>query len=128
MRALAGALVGIVGLAIVVGSVWGILRPRQLVAFVGEVALRPYGLWVAVAIRIVLGACLITAAPVSRFPLVFQALGILSLIAAAAIVFMGQKGMKAIVVWFTGFTHAVVRGVLTVGVAFGGFLAAGVWS
>ena len=116
----------VLGVTICVFSVWGAYAPEKLIKLVAGVADHAWGLYFAVLLRLVLGLALILAAPDSRFPLVFQALGWLAIAAAVALAVMGQQGIRRLVAWFARFSAAIIRVWLLVGMAFGGFLVFGV--
>ena len=75
-----------------------------------------------------LGAALIVAAPVSKFPLVFEILVWIAIVAAVAVIFIGRERIAAIAVWFVRRSVWLIRLWLLVGMAFGGFLIYGITS
>lgn len=113
------------GALIVVASVWGMIWPQGLVRLVRRVASNTAGLGFAVGIRIVLGAALLTAAQVSRFPTTFTVLGWLAIVAAIGLLIMGRGRMAELVNWISRWSPTAIRAWLVVGLLFGAFLIFG---
>ena len=121
----AQAIVAFFGVLLVVISLAGIASPPMLLRTVGRVVDRRRGLVFAVVVRVVLGVALLLAAAVSRWPVLFQVLGWLSLAAAVAIPFIGRERLSSLVDWIQGFHPVVVRVWLVVGLLFGAVLVLG---
>ena len=115
------------GLIICFLCIWGLVVPSRLIGFVKDVANRPPGIYVAVAVRVVLGVALLVAAPSSMFPLLFSVLGGVTLAAAAGLVIVGRAGMRRLVSYFAGMPSGFVRVWLVLGFAFGALLVHGAW-
>ena len=115
-----------VGALVCVLSAWGIFSPARLIAMVGGAMARPWGIYVAVIVRLLLGAALILAAPASRFPTAFEVLGWIAIAAAVALLLIGRAPMRGLVAWFSRLPGAAVRAWLVIGFAFGLFLIYGV--
>lgn len=119
--------VAVVGVAIVAGAGWGLANPDKLTMAVKSIMDQRWGMSFAVAVRLVLGAALIIAAPASPFPIVFQVLGAIVLLAAVALVLMGRERVSGFINWlFERISAASIRLMLVFGIAFGGFLIYGV--
>jgi hypothetical protein len=116
----------VLGITVCAFSAWGIYAPGKLMKLVAGVAQHGWGIYAAVIVRLVLGLALIIAAPDSRFPLIFQALGWIAIVAAVALALMGRQGIRRLVAWFERFSPASIRLWLLSGTAFGGFLIYGV--
>lgn len=85
-----------------------------------------WGIWFAVVIRVALGIALIAYAPYSRFPVIFEIVGWISLIAAIVAVLLGRDRLRKFVVWWLErFTPWGIRLWLVIALAFGGFLIYG---
>ena len=112
--ALVGLLIGGVGL-------FGMAQPKRLVAWVVSVWSKDR-LWFAVAIRLALSALLIYAAPECRAPQAVRGLGVITVLAAVGLVFLGSERMSAFVHWWTERPAAIVRGWSAAGVLLGAFL------
>jgi hypothetical protein len=106
--------------------VWGILAPDKIMALVHGAMEKDWGFHVAVLARLLLGAALIIAAPESRFPVIFEILGWIAVLAAVAILLMGRERLRKFVAWFQKFSQLMIRVWLLFGIAFGAFLVYGV--
>lgn len=117
----------VIGVTIIVLAGWGIFAPEKLMTFVTSAMDKFWGIYVAVIVRLVMGSALIIVAPASPFPIVFQALGVIAIVAAVALALMGRERMRRFIAWFSErFSAPVIRLWLLFGVAFGGFLIYGV--
>jgi hypothetical protein len=76
----------------------------------------------AIVVRLVLGALLIYFAGVSRFPVVVEVIGLLSIIAAITFVVIGRNNFKKLMSWAMSFQKSYGRVGGFVAVCFGGFL------
>ena len=116
-----------IGVTIIVLAGWGIFAPEKLMTFVTSAMDKSWGIYVAVIVRLVMGSALIIVAPASPFPIVFQALGVIAIVAAIALALMGRERMRRLIAWFSErFSAPIIRLWLLFGVAFGGFLVYGV--
>jgi hypothetical protein len=109
---------GLLGVFIVLMGAWGVLAPARLTVLVNRFA-SPGGVWIAAAIRLVLGFALWFAAPVSRAPLLLQVLGVLAIVAAVVLPLMGPARFKAMIAWWVDLSPAAQRVWSLVAVAFG---------
>ncbi len=116
----------ILGITVCVLAAWGVYAPEKLVKLVASAMNQEWGIYLAVLVRLLLGLALIIAAPDSRFPLIFQALGWIVIVAAAVLAFMGRERIRRLVAWFERFSPPIIRMWSLFGVAFGGFLIFGV--
>jgi hypothetical protein len=115
------------GVTIIMLAGWGMFVPGNLVTLVTSVMDQQWGIYFAVIVRLVLGAALIIAAPASPFPIVFQALGWIAIVAAVALALLGRERVRKFVVgWFRRFAAPTIRLWLVFGMAFGGVLIYGV--
>ena len=110
------------GLIIGLASFYGMAFPKHLLNTVGQVASSRAGMLFSVGVRLVLGFLFTLAAPLTSFPNVFYVLGVITLAAAAALLFLGQARMTGLVEWFQGQPVGLTRVWLILGVVFGGFL------
>lgn len=110
------------GVIICLVSVWGFVAPERFWKMVDGVMEKDWAIHFAVILRLLLGAALILAAPLSRFPTVIEVLGWIAIVAAIAILFMGRSRLKKFIAWFQRMTDAMVRVWLVFGFAFGAFL------
>lgn len=117
----------VIGAAVTLLATWGLFVPAKLMAWVSAVMDSDWGIYVAVVVRLLLGVALIIAAPASPFPVVFQVLGGIAILAAVALALMGRGPVRKIIVWFSEqISAAMIRVWLLFGIAFGGFLIYGV--
>ena len=72
-------LILILGLLVCSMSIFGLAATDRLLGLVRGVMDRSWGMVSAIGVRLVMGAALIIAAPVSRFPLVFEVIGWIAL-------------------------------------------------
>ena len=115
----------IFGIIICALSVWGIYAPAKLIEMVKGLMAQDVGIPAAIVVRLVLGAALITAAAESRFPVVFQVLGSVAILAAIGLAIMGRARMRKFVAWLDRLATLFIRLWLLLGIAFGGFLIYG---
>ena len=72
-----------------------------------------------------LGAVLLTAAQVAKFPMTFTVIGWIAIFAAIGLLIMGQGRMRKFVDSVARWPEAMVRVWLAFGLAFGAFLVYG---
>ena len=116
----------VLGITVFGLSAWGMYSPDSLVKMVTLAMNKSYGMYVAVIVRLILGATLIIVAPVSRFPIVFNVLGWIAIIAAIGLILIGRENIGRIIAWFERFSTSIIRLWLQFGMAFAGFLVYGV--
>ncbi len=122
------SIVFLIGLLVSVLSVWGCFVPDRLIKLVMRVVDQDWGIYFAVVVRLLMGAALIVAAPVSKFPVVFEVLGWIAIVAAVALILIGRERMAAPIAWFVRRPTWLMRPWLLFGMAFGGFLIYGITS
>lgn len=110
-----GALILLAGLVILVNpeSIFGYLR-RNLD--------QPAVYILAIVVRVALGVLLISQSGPSKYPLVIEVLGWISIVAAFSLAVMGRRNFHRLLTWVLSFfkPYGRVGGVFAV--AFGGFL------
>jgi hypothetical protein len=117
----------LIGVTVMMITGWGVFAPEKLLMFVTSVMDKFWGVYVAVIVRLVLGTALIIAAPASRFPIIFQAMGAIAVAAAIVLAVMGRARIRRFITWWSKrFSVPLVRLWLLFGLAFGGFLVYGV--
>ncbi len=99
---------GLLGVFTLLMGVWGVLVPARLADFVIRFGSKS-GLWVAAGIRLVFGLALWFAAPASRAPLLLQVLGVLALVAAVVLPFLGVERFKRLIDWWTALSPNAMR-------------------
>ncbi len=122
------SIVFLIGVLVCVLSLWGCFVPDRLTKLVMRVVDRDWGIYFAVVVRLLMGAALIVAAPVSRFPLIFEILGWIAIVAAVALILIGRERLAALAAWFLRCPAWLIRLWLLFGMAFGGFLIYGITS
>ena len=115
------------GVTIFVGAGRGVSSPEKLMTLVTSTMDQRWGIYIAVISRLVLGAALIGVAPASSFPIVFQALGWIAIVAAVALAVAGRQRLRRFIAWWAErFSASIIRLWLLFGLAFGAFLVYGV--
>lgn len=109
---------GLLGVFTLLMGAWGVLVPARLSDFVARFGSKG-GLWFAAGIRLVFGLALWFAAPASRAPLLLQILGVLALVAAVILPFLGVERFKALIDWWTKLSPTAMRFNSLVAVIFG---------
>ena len=116
----------LLGGVICVLSAFGVFAPFKLTNWVrsawGKKATFPF----AVIVRLVMGPILIFAAPGSRFPIFFEVLGWLFMVAAIVILVSGRDRTGRLLDWFDQFPTMTIRLWCLLGVVFGAFLIYGI--
>ena len=125
MVAVCQAFIVLLGLVVCLLSAWGAIVPVRLIKLVGGVMDLPWGMYFAVIARLLLGLALITAASSSKFPVIFEVVGWLAIVAAAALPLVGRKRIVRLLRWFEQQTPAIIRSWLLFGLVFGAFLVFG---
>lgn len=116
------AIVGVLGVVIAGLGILGIVRPGDLVGFVSLAWKSPSGLYLAIAVRLVLGIALIGAASGSRYPDALRILGALSILTAVLVPILGSERVRAFVEWWVGRPCGLIRAWAAFAVVFGVFL------
>ncbi len=110
-----GALTLLAGIVIVINPevIFGFLRNNldKLVLHI-----------IAVAVRLVIGALLIYQSNISKFPLVIEVIGWLSIVAAIFIAVMGRRKFNRLMSWALSLSKPFGRVGGALAVAFGAFL------
>ena len=115
-------LVRLVGIALVVEGLIVLVAPGMVLA-AGRTLVNPAGLIVAAVIRVAIGGALLAASRASRFPRVFQILGIFLILAGLATPLLGVERARAIVEWFAAHGGGAIRIIGAVATAIGVFFA-----
>jgi hypothetical protein len=118
----AAILVAVIGVTVLLLSLWGLIVPSRLISMVRSVLTRRGGVLIAVGVRLLLGIAFLLAADFSRFPPTVRVLGVVTLVAAVGLAIVGHERMKRMVDWVARWPLWAVRGWLVVGAGFGAFL------
>ena len=104
-------------------SGFGLVAPAGLVNLVAGAWHRAWIFYLAVGMRVVLGAVLIGAASLSRYPLTFQVLGGISIVAALVLLQLGRYRIGRLLGWFQARPDSpLTRSACLLGLGFGVFL------
>lgn len=125
MENVALGLLVIFGVIVAALSAVGVLAPARLIAFVKGVWRHRSGMYLAVGVRVVIGILLIAAAPYARFPLAFEILGWIAIVAAGAVLIAGKERIDHLLKWGTSQSPNLLRAWCVGGIAFGVFLVLG---
>ncbi len=86
----------------------GAAAPARVVAF-ARFWQNPGALWLAALMRVVFGVALFLVAPQTRAPGVFQAFGMLVVVAGVAVPFVGRERIARLIDWWAALPEAVIR-------------------
>lgn len=115
------------GVTVIALAGWGLWVPEKLMTMVTSVMDEQWGIYIAVVVRLALGAALIVAAPVTPYPILFLAFGWIAIVAAVALALIGRERTRRFIVWWSRrFSAPIIRLWLLFGMAFAGFLIYGV--
>ena len=118
-------IIAIFGLLIAALSAWGLFSPKRMIDKMLTYWHKPSGIYLAIGFRVVLGVLFILAAPDTRWPIVYQVLGWLMLIAAVFIVIMGKERLTRFIMWWVEMPPVAVRTWLVIGFVAGLLIAYG---
>lgn len=121
INSLQAAIIGI-GAIISLICLTGVMLPAQLLHAVKAAWQYRAALFVAVMVRLGIGALLLLAAPHSRFPLAFEILGWLAVLAAVLIAVAGRARIGRLLDWWFRRSRTGIRLWSLAGLAFGCFL------
>ena len=114
-------IVPVLGVVIALIGVMGLANPRSLNKLVQRWQ-SPARFGFAVVIRVVLGVVFLAVAPDCRAPLVVRIVGVISIVAAIAILVLGRVRLDAFIEWWLRCPPALLRLWATVAIAFGALL------
>jgi hypothetical protein len=100
----------------------GVVAPRAVAAMFHG----PFGLAAAAALRIVLGAALVIAAPQSRAPAGFRVLGVLAFTTGCLMPLLGVARFDALLDWWAALDPAITRAWSACAVAIGLLISYGI--
>lgn len=118
--------VALFGLLIVTFCLYGMVRAGGLLSLVKGFFDQRWGLPVAIAVRLLMGAALLVVADRSVFPMAFLILGWIAIVAAVGLLFVGLERFRPLVAWMESLGPLVLRVWLLFGLAFGVFLLTGI--
>lgn len=112
----------IFGVLIAAMCLIGLVQPAVTLTMVRGTASSAYGWPAAVGLRVILGSLLIAAAAQTPVPEAVAAIGVVTLLAAATLVLMGEARFSRFVDKVTLQPAGIMRLAFVFGLAFGGFL------
>ena len=112
----------LVALFVVVVGVVGLVAPETLMA-IARYVVTPLGLAAIGTLRIVIGLVLLGAAPVSRVPRTLRVIGAVIFVAGLATPLFGVDRTQAVMAWEAAQGTNFLRGIGSLLVCLGGFLA-----
>jgi len=87
----------------------GVAAPARVIAFT-RFWQNPGALWLAAGIRVAMGVALYLVAPETRAPQVFQAFGILVVVAGVLLPFLGRERIGRLIDWWAALPEGMIRG------------------
>jgi glucan phosphoethanolaminetransferase (alkaline phosphatase superfamily) len=124
INSLQAAILGI-GAIISIICLTGVMLPAQLLHAVQAAWQYPAAMYVAVMVRLTIGVLLVLAASHSRFPLAFEILGWLAILAALLVPVAGRARIDRLLDWWSRRSTLCIRLWSLAGLAFGCFLVYG---
>jgi hypothetical protein len=124
INSLQAAIMGI-GAIISLVCLTGVMLPAQLLHAVKASWQYPGAIYVAVLVRLAIGVLLVLAAPHSRFPLAFEILGWIAIVAALLVPVVGRERIGRLLDWWSRRSTPGIRLWSLAGLAFGCFLVYG---
>lgn len=115
-------LIFLFGTLIVLSSVVLLIKPAAIFSLFAKHANSIWLRLFAVAVRIVLGVALIAGASESKFPVVLQVLGWLSILAAVMLTVIGKVRFQNLIKWALELAPPFKSLAGLLGILFGGFL------
>ena len=114
-------LVLVTGVGMLGAGLWGLAAPVSLMRWV-ERFTSPRSLYVAMGVRILLGAFFVYVAPLCRAEALIRVIGILMILAGTIGVGVGPNVMRQLVDWWVGRSSTWIRGWAVFALGMGGVL------
>ena len=118
--------VAVIGIVIIGFGILGIASPATLIRLTSAVVQSKVGIYAAAALRLAFGIVLIAAASASHFPQTLLVLGVITIVAAILVPFIGIKRLRALVDWWIARPPGLIRAWAAIAVALGIFLVTAV--
>jgi hypothetical protein len=113
--------VSLLGAAIAAIGLLGAVSPARMIGLITR--LQPASrLWLAVGARLVIGVVFVLAADGCRMPQLVRVVGVIAIVAAAALALLGPRRFEAFVGWWLRRPASMIRSWAAVAVAFGALL------
>jgi hypothetical protein len=115
-------LIIVFGVLTLIAGIIIIINPEKIFGVLNK-HIETLGLYIlAVVVRLVLGALLIYQADVSKYPLIIEVLGWLSIVAALSFIGLGRKDFKRVMSWAMSLAKPLGRIAGVFAACFGAFL------
>ncbi len=114
-----GYLVALLGLAIAVIGLVGVVEPKKLTGLVRRFWTGERSLYIASGLRIAMGTLLILAAPWTNFPPLISVLGIVTFVAGIGLMLLGYDRVDRLIRWFLARPTSLVRVSSLLAISFG---------
>ena len=114
--------VAVIGIVFIGFGILGIASPATLIRLTSAVVQSRVGIYAAAALRLAFGIVLIAAASASHFPQTLLVLGVITIVAAILVPFIGIKRLRALVDWWIARPPGLIRAWAAIAVALGIFL------
>jgi hypothetical protein len=113
--------VSLLGATIAAIGLLGAVSPARMIGLITR--LQPASqLWLAVGARLVIGVVFVLAADGCRMPQLVRVVGVIAIVAAAALALLGPRRFEAFVGWWLRRPASLIRSWAAVAVAFGALL------
>ncbi len=123
IESLARLLIVLFGAALVALALYGFVKPGWLLSWIKRLFTTVYAIPLTAGTRLLMGAVLLLAAPAARFPVTFEVIGWIAIVAAVVIVLVGRDSLSRWIDWWLSvFTPAITRIWLLLALVFGCFL------
>jgi len=120
-------LLAILSITIAVLSIYGVLLPEKLVAWVRNFMAGRHGLTTAIGVRLLMALLLWFTAPVSQTPTIFRVIAVITLVTAFVFPFVGIDRIRRLIDRVAGLPGWALRLECLLGVALGLFLLWSIW-
>lgn len=110
-------IVSILGVVAVAIGLMAVAQPKRLVELVNHWR-GPKRFWLAIVLRIIIGAVLLLVAPACSYPTLVSALGVIAIVAALIIWIAGQRRLDSVIDWWLG-RPELIRASALFAIAFG---------
>jgi len=118
--------VAVIGIVIIGFGILGIASPATLTRLTSAVVQSEVGIYAVAGLRLVFGIVLIAAASASHFPQTLLVIGVIIIVAAIVVPFIGVKRLRALVGWWLARPPGLIRALGVIAVALGIFLVTAV--
>lgn len=122
---LAAQLVMVIGAAMGIACLYGLVFPKQLISWISSFWKNRASFLLAIAVRLVFGALLIFAASATKHEATFTFLGYLMILAGVLVAILGKTKIGMMILWVKTWPLLWVRSWLVFGLIFAGFIVVG---